>query len=67
MHNYQFLKFFKWLVNLTQMTFSESTRQMLESTWQMQMIHSGDGGKTQSLSQINRIFFRVEDNLFLLT
>ena len=47
-------------MNLTQSdTFSESTWRMHESTWQMQMIRSGDNGKTQSLSQINLFFFSV--------
>ena len=58
MQNCQFLKFFKWCMNLTQSdTFSESTWRIDESTWQMQMICSGDNGKTQSLSQIDLFFF----------
>ena len=41
-------------------TFSESTRRMQESTWQMQMIRSGDNGKTKSLSQIDRFFCSMQ-------
>ena len=49
-------------MNLTQSdTFSESTWLMHESTWQMQMIRSGDNGKTQSLSQIDLFFFQCAD------
>ena len=60
MHNYRFLIFFKWCMNLTQSdTFSESTWRMQESTWQMQMVRSGDNGQIQSLSQIDLFFFSV--------
>ena len=65
MHNYQFLNFFKWCMNLTQSdTFSESTWRMHESTWQMQMKRSGDNGKTQSLSQIDLFFFSVSEHIY---
>ena len=55
MHNYRLLNFFKWWENL-KVTFSEST-------WRMQMTHSGDNCKTQLLSRIDRFFFSVQSDL----
>ena len=59
MHNYCFFKFLSDEWTWLKVTFSESTRQMHESTWQMQMVYSGDNGKPQSLSQIDQFFLSV--------
>ena len=61
MHNYWFLNFFKWCMNLTQSdTFSESTWRMHESSWQMQMVRSGDIGKLNHWVKSTYFVFSVQ-------